>query len=221
MLETRKLGRWAVLGVATTLSMVASQAGATLINGDFETGDLTGWTTFTTASGTLGDGFPQVTSFDTNNDSVASNSATFRVGRVSGTGAGEGGGLMQSVLLSEGIYSLSADIAILDDVGTDNSSGGFFELLFDGIVVHSHDFGTAILNVAEYSMLANVAVTTAGFHDVAIRMTRTFEQGDPSPRQYIDNVSITQPIPEPATMLLLGMGVSALAVRNRRKRNVA
>ncbi len=42
-----------------------------LINGDFETGDLTGWTVFTNPGASeLGEGFPQVVLFDINGDAA-------------------------------------------------------------------------------------------------------------------------------------------------------
>jgi len=46
-------------------------------NGNFETGDFTDWTQFTTPNGILN---PAVVLFDTNGDSTATNSAQFRVG---------------------------------------------------------------------------------------------------------------------------------------------
>jgi hypothetical protein len=74
---------------ALAVTLVASAA--PVVNGDFETGDLTGWTTFTTANGTIGT--PAVVSFDTTGTG-ASNAAKFNVGRqVLGSGAPEGGGI--------------------------------------------------------------------------------------------------------------------------------
>ncbi|NQT11659.1 MAG: tandem-95 repeat protein, partial [Planctomycetes bacterium] len=51
---------------------------AGLVNGTFDSGDLTAWTTFTTPGGTLGGpGFPDVVTFDTNGDSVDTESVQF------------------------------------------------------------------------------------------------------------------------------------------------
>ena len=61
---------------ALAVTLVASAA--PVPNGDFETGDLTGWTTFTTTNGTIGT--PAVVPFDTTG-SGASNAAEFNVGR--------------------------------------------------------------------------------------------------------------------------------------------
>jgi len=144
-----------------------------LINGDFETGDLTGWTLFTTFNGTIGsDSLPHVVSFDTNNDGLATESARFRVGKVvSGVGDGEGGGLFQQVELSSGDLTIEADIASFNISGA-NGSGGYFELLLDGVVVDVHDFGFIERDTTEYSMLSSLSAITAGTHEIRIRMTR-------------------------------------------------
>lgn len=133
---TKLLATALILGLGT-----AAQA-TPLINGDFEAGNLNGWTTFTTVNGTLGTGFPNVVSFDTNNDSVATNSAQFRVGQVSfQSGVYGGGGIYQMVSLGAGSLSISADIAALGGPVVSNLSGGLFELLLDGVLLDSHDFG--------------------------------------------------------------------------------
>ena len=104
-----------------------------MINGTFETDDTTGWTTFTAPGGTLGGpAFPNVTAFDTNNDSVSTNAAQFLVGDG-------GGGIFQIVEIAGGDLTVSADIA--SDAPLADSEGGLFELLFNGVVVDSHDFG--------------------------------------------------------------------------------
>ena len=52
---------------------VATPLRAAITNGDFETGDLTGWSTFLTTFGELDTA--SVAIFDTDGDSVATNSA--------------------------------------------------------------------------------------------------------------------------------------------------
>ena len=109
--------RFVFVIILTVVLLIAEQAGANLItNGDFETGTLLGWTTFTTAFGTSGPGFPNVVLFDTNNDATATNSAQFRVGRTFGSGSGEGSGIFQSITTTIANLTLSADIAVLDNV---------------------------------------------------------------------------------------------------------
>src|SRR5437588_11523833 len=73
----------AVLLAVVVLGLTAVPASAAIVtNGDFETGNLTGWTTFTTAGGTANAGSaPTVSSFDTTG-SGASNAAQFNVGQA-------------------------------------------------------------------------------------------------------------------------------------------
>jgi len=55
-----------------------------LLNGDFETGDLTGWTTFLTPNGSIGstNGVPDVVPFDVTGGGTPSDAAQFEVGEL-------------------------------------------------------------------------------------------------------------------------------------------
>ena len=176
-----------------------------LNNGDFETGNLAGWTVFTTPNGTVGTDYPQVLSFDINNDGNATYSAQFKVGQVrSSDGTYAGGGLFQDVHLVEGDYNLSVDIAA-DDGGSlfGNDEAGLFELMVDGIVVDSHNFGTIGGNSTKHSLLASVTIMTTGSHEIRVRITRAAVEPSIPLTQLVDNVVLdliatAEPASDPA-----------------------
>jgi hypothetical protein len=194
-----------------------------LINGGFESGDLTGWSTFTTAQGTLGTGFPQVIQFDTNNDGSTSLTAQFRVGGVQGSGFGGGGGVSQTIQLLEGNLNIAVDIAAVGG-SANNGEGGIFELYFDGNIVDTFSFGGINTAITEYGTLSAVLPTiAAGQHDIAIQMRRPFEVGSTTPTQYIDNVVLTgSAVPEPTGLLLAAQAILLVAAGRKmvRKRGI-
>lgn len=187
-----------------------------LVNGDFETGNLNGWTVFTTGNGTNGTGLPDVALFDTNNVGNGSLSARFNVGQIEAGTSPVGGGIFQSVVLTVGTFLLALDVAMLDDTSVPNADGGLIELLFDNVVVDSHDFRQADLNVPEYASLSAVLPgVSAGAHEVRIRLTRIYTSNLlASPYQYVDNISLSL-VPGPMTLGLLAIG--AAFTRRRRR----
>lgn len=192
-----------------------SPAGAVdLINGDFATGDLSGWTVFTTPGGNNGPGLPNVVPFDTTGGG-ASNSARFQVG--SG-----GGGITQDVTLFGGLLDISVDVAAEGLVT--NSDGGTFELLLNGTVVDSFVSLTISGGAIERDTLTASVPVGAGVNSIGLRITRTFLNSSDSPLQYADNFVIsgpaTQPntsVPEPdlgmALLTLGGLGILLRRVR--------
>ena len=195
-----KLGRTARLVAVIAVVVAASGllAGAAraapLANGDFETGDFTGWTTFVTPNGGIGSphgatGPAGVALFDTTG-SGASYAAHFSVGEIAGQiggGPPEGGGIYQSVTVSaEATYVLSADIATF---GGFNADCGTYALMVDGGVVASHDFGFCGAVGTYRSTLSATAALGAGSHEIRILITRRFGP-DFTMTQYVDNVTL-------------------------------
>jgi len=159
-----------------------------IVNGDFQTGSLAPWTTFTTSGGTINGGDVQL--FDTTG-SGPSLAAHFKVGEVSFNGLYEGGGISQAFA---GVpQTLSADVAAQGGPVFTNGECGRFELMLDGVTVASHTFGSCAANaIVRWHLSAVIPTGSAanGPHTVAIRITRPFTTGS-TPEQYVDNVKVT------------------------------
>jgi hypothetical protein len=221
----------AALAVALLAGFSPARAGQ-LVNGNFATGDFTGWTLFTTANGTNGHPpLPNVVSFDTAGMG-ASLAAHFQVGQVVFTpGVPAGGGLFQSVMLGTGTLNIDADIASQNISGATNVAGGIFQVLLDGVVVDTHDFGQINNGDVLRSTLHFSTAVTAGPHEIRFLMTRPFLNGsslNDTPLQYLDNARLSgtavevTAVPEPGSLALLGAGaLSAVSYFGWRRRRSA
>ena len=177
------------------LTVTVAASAAPVANGDFQTGDLTGWIMFLTAEA-ISPG-PAVVSFDTTG-SGESNAAMLAVGRNTGIGAPEGGGVYQSVSTPAGSFNVSADVAAQNPY-IENQSCGLFELLVDGVVVDSRDFTAGDFSVgvpvkhdrprhAERDGAAADGRFTRG-EDPDHSRVRPYSSQRQQVRQYVDNVS--------------------------------
>src|SRR5262245_49977629 len=121
-------------------------------NGDFATGDFTGWTLFTTPNGSLGFApVPDVVSFDVTS-SGATNAARFQVGQIDPAiiprPVPAGGRLEQNVLTGTGTFMFTANIAAFFSPPFDcppsscrNSDAGTFSAFLDGVTLATTSFG--------------------------------------------------------------------------------
>ena len=225
------------LFVCVASVLVAGPATAALVtNGDFETGDLTGWTLFTLPNSAIGRAayggdlgnvtFPRppkvatpgVTPFDTDDDGTATNSAVFDVGLTASPSDG-GGGIYQNIITTAGLLEVSLDIATWAPLFS-NGYGGLFRVLVDSAEVARHDFGEIDTGfpdnktgAIERAALSGSIAVGAGAHEIRIEVTRGATNSIDSPQEYLDNVVV---IPEPATLSLLGLGGLSLLLRRRR-----
>jgi hypothetical protein len=201
-----------------------AQAG--FINGNFATGDLTGWTVFTTANGTNGIDFvtgrplPDVVSFDTTGTG-ATNSAHFNVGAPQ-VGSPGGGGIFQDVTLSAGTYTLSGAFASQSDPTFLNIDAGTFTILVDGVVAQSVDLGA--FSTPSQILLGDWSTSItlgAGSHEFSFEITRNFLSSFVTPQEYVTNLSLTSGVvPEPASAYLLGAGVAGMIGYGRLRRRI-
>jgi hypothetical protein len=210
------------------LFAVAGTTQAQLVNGNFETGDLTGWTLFNTAGSNTpygvaqgGTAVAQVVQFDTAGTGVPSYGAEFEVGEtagvVGGGGLGQGAGIYQYVPLDAGQLNISVDIAATSP--GNNADAGTFELLLDGNLVASDALNGISVSQTLRSTLSYSGTVAAGTHQIAIDMRRGYGMGyGNTPYQFLDNVVLTgMAVPEPAKTLFLSLGLAAFALGIRRR----
>jgi len=178
-----------VVLVAALAGVAAASSWNAVANGDFQTGSLAPWATFTTSNGTINGGDVQL--FDTTG-SGATLAAHFDAGEVSFTSNLEGGGISQS-FFGSGTYTVSADVAVAANAG--NYACGYFELLLDGTTVSSWNAGgypSSCVSGGTYrAHLAAVVNTSnaATWHQVAVRITRPYiTEPGLTPDQYVDNI---------------------------------
>ena len=168
------------------LFAVAGTTQAQLVNGNFETGDLTGWTLFNTVGLNTSHGverggtaLAQAVPFDTAGTGVPSYGAEFEVGEtagiVGGGGLGQGAGIYQYVPLDAGQLNISVNIAATSP--GNNADAGTFELLLDGNLVARDAFGSLDVWQILRSTLSYSGTVAAGTHQIAIDMRRGYGRG--------------------------------------------
>lgn len=206
-----------------------SNAQATLLNGDFQTGSLLPWATFTTANGTLGSGRPTISSFDVSGSGFNSSALGLSVGYLTPPCAfpgifcpspPEGGGIRQTGNFLGGLTLLQVDVAVANSTlfGGLNGEGGVFSLFLDGLLLDSFSVGNITAGTVQRGDLDFIAFVSPGVHTVEVLVTRQSAESL-SLTQYIDNITIAA-IPEPSTAALLGLGILAIFPFRKTRRAV-
>lgn len=224
-----KFVRTAVIGAACIMGMNAAIAGP--VNGNFEAGQMSPWTVFTTTNGSLGAAGAQLRQFDVDGDGALSSafamSTGYAVAPCSFPGSLcasplEGGGVRQSNTYAGGVTRFQADVAVNNSelYGGLNGQGGYFTMSLDGIVkalfsVDSINAGQTLRGTLDFT--TNLS---AGMHTLEIAAARQYASSL-SLTQYIDNVSVSgADVPEPATMALFGLaGLMLVGARRARRRS--
>lgn len=186
----RELNRMAGVLAAVCLACAAGSARANLLtNGDFETGNLGGWTVRLTPNGRTF--VQQVVPYDIDGPGPLGSSpaANFWVGQLTFvSGAWEGIEMVQNLSLTGGTqYTFDADLSVFRGGTVNNGSGGKFEVIVDGAVLATWDSGSIIAGVPEFSHLTTTFTPAlSGNYEVGLRITRPYTATNVN--QYVDNV---------------------------------
>lgn len=184
-------------------------------NGGFETGDLSEWSMVVEPNTDVSPGFPRVESFDTDGDGQTDEAMRIRLGQTVFDSSSRGtAGIEQEILLGEGDYVFSADIATQSLEAFGNTGPGDYELVFDGAIIDSVNLnGTSIPagGVLRDQLEATVTGVQPGYHTLRLVVSRTATNS----RQiyhFFDNVEFSpilasRAVPEPATSGLFSMAV--------------
>ena len=173
-----------------------------VVNGNFQTGNLMGWSVSTTANG-LGTGAsgtclggepcPTVTAFDVTG-SGSSDAAEFDAGMTGGlpgTGDFEGDIISQEITLSPGTMDLSLDWAVDDTYDEANEDGGEFAFLLNGVLLNSYDTGLVLSGATDMGTLsASTTIATAGTYDLSVEVAREYDP-QPGVDQYVTDIDAT------------------------------
>jgi hypothetical protein len=196
--------------------LIAAQAGATNLiqNGSFQTNDFTDWTIGTTSNGTWGSGYPVVAGWPLG----GMNAAQGEVGEVTYDGTQQCGTLTQTFVSAGGAATESLLWAATNPFGQ-NADGGEFTMFLNGLQIAQFDTGSINQGQTLNGTLSASVPLVAGTNTLEIVVSRSFTAVPPNstPFQYVTGVDVEGTVPEPSSILLLGIGALGLAGVLRRK----
>lgn len=205
------------------LVAVACAAQAQFVNGNFDGGDLSGWTITNTSNGTSASNSVVMLDIDEGGPLGMSNAARFAVGNLAAPNQGQQGiSFTQLISLTAGVqYTFEFDWkAYRENTTTANSEGGVFNLQVDGTTIASVAAGGTSASLPKFGhLVGQFTATSTGNHSVGVLITRPFTvpitNGSPTLYQAVDNFTMSA-VPEPATLAALGLGLAAFARRRRK-----
>jgi hypothetical protein len=203
-------------GAYLFIAACSCRAQELLVNGDFSTGDLTGWT-FT----------PDAQAEPSILGTVApyAGSHAFRVNTGSNlSGVEAGGRLSQTIALVGGAsYQVSAGtLAMSIQNGSPNADGGTIAVSLAGTVLHTFDRGLLPASPAETVDSFSVPFVAAATGPAAFEVTfsRSFPNFTPNAiYHFADDLSVELVVPEPSAAALAAACVAAAAGWRRVRTN--
>ena len=143
-----------------------------MLNGGFESRDLTNWTVTTTLDETTAPGLPAVTTFDVTGRR-RTNAAEFEVASTAQFPfLGGGGGLTQTFSTAGGTLKLSGDVAAYAKFGANSDGGAFILFLDDGFVAQLDSGAIADGQIVRNHLTATSLDLTPGSHLFGVLITR-------------------------------------------------
>jgi hypothetical protein len=178
---------------ATLLASTGLACGQQFTNGDFETGDLTGWTVTPTPNGSTLVQLAEVVDIDGEGPLLPSYAGKFQVGLQVYVPEQAGGvDVVQPLELSGGVeYTISFNWAAMRTGAGPNGEGGVFALIVNGAVVgQPQAAGETSPELPRYGFLQqSFTPSTSGQYQVCVRITRPFLVAGLL-YQFVDNLEI-------------------------------
>jgi hypothetical protein len=167
-------------------------------NGDFETGNTTGWTVRNTGNGVGAPGTVEQYDIDGPGPKGSTYAAKFAVGQLTfNSGVQEGVEVVQNLDLTGGVeYTISYSWGTRRDSGTGNAEGGVFAVIVDGQIVGTPYSSGGIGGSNGSAKYGDYSVTytpaASGTYEVGARITRPYTSpGDVF--EYVDDFDIDPP----------------------------
>ena len=186
------------------------------VNGNFETGNLSGWTVTPTSNGTTDVQDAVQYDIDAGGPLTTNFAGHFAVAEVNFDSTQQGILLTQYMTLSSGIqYTFDFDWAA-QTTGS-NAEGGVFSLVVNGSAIVTQSAGNIGATPIVGHITALFTPTSTGSYVVGSSITRPW-QSPGNLFQYVDNFNVSSPVPEPASLLVIALGAAGFAVRRRTRK---